>query len=112
MRSRICELSSIGYCLRRIHAIHREIPLSTIRYMVKKEHERLDNQSLPWSGTPYKLLDEQQDHLYNLAVNQDLYLKCRELANQINYCASRNILCCLFWEMHKKEWLQKTRPEI
>lgn len=112
MRSRICELSSLGYSLRRIHAIHREIPLSTIRYTVKKEHTRLKNQSLPRSGTPHKLSDEQRDHLYDLTANQNPRIKYRELAKEVDNCASRSTLYRLFREMHKKKWLQKVRPEI
>jgi hypothetical protein len=75
MRSRICELSSLGYSLRRIHAIHREVPLSTIQYTIKKESQRINNRPLPQTDTPRKLSDEDRDHLYDLAINENPHIK-------------------------------------
>jgi hypothetical protein len=37
MRSRISNLHSLGYSYRRIHEVRQEIPLSTIRYTIKKK---------------------------------------------------------------------------
>jgi hypothetical protein len=83
MRSRICELRSIGYSYKHIHEIHREIPISTIKYTVKKEAIRNNNQSLSRTGTPRKLSEEDRDHLFDLAINQDPHTKIRELRNEV-----------------------------
>jgi hypothetical protein len=50
LRSRICELRSIGYSYNRIHSIHRNIPLSTIISICRLEASRQDNCSKPRSG--------------------------------------------------------------
>ncbi|KAJ5509350.1 hypothetical protein N7527_011493, partial [Penicillium freii] len=56
IRERICELHSAaqwGY--KRIHQRYPWISLSTIRYTIKKEHERRAGVSKPRSGRPKKL---------------------------------------------------------
>jgi hypothetical protein len=58
LRERICELHAIGWGYRRIHQRYPWIPLSTIRYTIKKEHERREGVSKPRSGRPKKLTHE------------------------------------------------------
>ncbi|KXG52020.1 Guanylate kinase/L-type calcium channel [Penicillium griseofulvum] len=58
IRERICELHSAakwGY--KRIHRRYPNVSLSTIRYTIKKEHERHDGVSKPRSGRPKKPKD-------------------------------------------------------
>jgi hypothetical protein len=58
IRERICELHSAakwGY--KRIHQRYPTVSLSTIRYTIKKEHERRDGVSKPRSGRPKKPKD-------------------------------------------------------
>jgi hypothetical protein len=43
-------VNSVGYSTRKMHNIHREIPLSTIKYTIKMESRRINNHSLPRSG--------------------------------------------------------------
>jgi hypothetical protein len=53
MRARICELhTSAHWGYKRIHKMHLEIPISTIRYTIEKEQERTNQRSKPRSGTP------------------------------------------------------------
>jgi transposase len=111
-RSRICELHSIGYGAKRIHNIHWEISLSTIKYTIKKESVRVNNQSLPRSGTPRKLSEEEKDHLYDHAIHKNPHIKIRELVNEIDHDISKDTIRRAFREMHKKKWLQKVGPEI
>jgi hypothetical protein len=59
MRSRLCELHSIGYSYKHISEIHREIPLSTIKYTIRKEAIRNNNQSMSQSGALHKNSDEE-----------------------------------------------------
>lgn len=59
MRSRICELHSIGLGATKIHARHPEIALSTIKYTLKVEKKRNECVSRPRSGRP-PLPPEQQ----------------------------------------------------
>jgi hypothetical protein len=103
MRSRICELHSVRYSTRAIHNIHPEISLSTIKYTIKKEALQNNNQSLPPAGTPRKVLDEDQDHLYDIAAHQDPHIKIRDLVNKIDQPISKNTVRRAFREMHKKK---------
>ncbi|KAJ5512190.1 hypothetical protein N7463_001742 [Penicillium fimorum] len=65
IRERICELHSIGWGYKRIHTRYPAIPLSTIRYTVKKESERREGVSKPRSGRPKKLTEADKDRLLN-----------------------------------------------
>lgn len=42
-RSRICELYYVGYSAKRIHSIHPEWPLSTIKTTLRREALRVNN---------------------------------------------------------------------
>jgi hypothetical protein len=63
MRSKICELTSIGWGYNRIYNLHPDIPISTIKSTVLLERKRNDNQSRQHSGAPQKLTEEQRDNV-------------------------------------------------
>ena len=63
MRARLCELHSIGWGARRIHAKHPEIPISTISYTLKMERVRDDNQSLTRTARTRKLTEKRRNPL-------------------------------------------------
>src|SRR5271165_7318083 len=63
MRSRICELRSIGWSYQRIFEKHLEIPYSTIASTCQKERERLNNVSKPRCGAPRVITEEERDSL-------------------------------------------------
>jgi transposase len=66
LRERTCELHSAaqwGY--RRIHQRYPWISLSTIRYTIKKEHERRSGVSKPRPGRPKKLNETDKVRLLN-----------------------------------------------
>lgn len=111
MRSRICELHSIGYSTHKIHRAHPNIPLSTIKYTVKMERERDENRSLPRSGCPRKLTEDDRDNLYDIAIHQDPHIKMDDLMKNVDD-VSKVTVRRLFREMHQKKWLQKSRPAI
>lgn len=66
LRSRICELHSIGWGARRIHKKHPEVALSTISYTIRKERERINNESKARSGRPRQLTDWYRDYIYDM----------------------------------------------
>jgi hypothetical protein len=68
MRSRICELKSVGYSYTQIHRIHPDIPRSTIITTVRREGIRQDNVSRPRPGAPRKLTAEQHDQIYDTVM--------------------------------------------
>ena len=101
-RARICELNSIGWGYKKIHKKHPEIPLSTIKSTIYNERKRLDNHSLPRSGRPHGLTEEQRDHLYNLVTaNPDI--KMRDLLESVDTAVNERSIRRLLKEMgHRK----------
>ncbi|KAF3404949.1 hypothetical protein DPV78_001852 [Talaromyces pinophilus] len=84
MRARICELhTSAHWSYKHIHKIHPDIPISTIRDTIKKEQAHLNQQSIPRSGPPEKLTEEDKQKLINLTI-QHPHIKYEELWNAVN----------------------------
>jgi hypothetical protein len=69
MRSRICELSSLGWSYNRIHAKHPEVPRTTIADTCRQEAKRLNNFSQARPGPPRVITEEQRDMLYDIATS-------------------------------------------
>ena len=111
IRSCLCELHSIGYSYKHIHEIHREIPLGTIKYTIRKEAVRNNNQSMPRSGAPHKISEQERDQIYDL-TNHEPHTKIRELQDEVSTPLTKRTIRRLLREMHKKKWLQRVRPEI
>ena len=109
-RARICELNSIGWGYKKIHKKHPEIPLSTIKSTIYNERKRLDNHSLPRSGRPHGLTEEQRDHLYNLVTaNPDI--KMRDLLESVDGAVKERSIRRLLNEMSPPQ-SQLRRPEL
>ena len=68
MRSRICELRSLGWSYNRIHTKHPEIARTTIVDTCCQESKRLDNVSQLRPGPPRVITEEQRDMLYDIAT--------------------------------------------
>src|SRR5277367_3871019 len=68
MRSRICELRSLGWSYNRIHAKHPEIPRTSIANTCRQESKRVNNVSQPRPGPPRVITEEQRDVLYDVAT--------------------------------------------
>ncbi|KAJ5493973.1 hypothetical protein N7463_010060 [Penicillium fimorum] len=84
IRERICELHSIGWGYKRIHTRYPAIPLSTIRYTVKKESERREGVSKPRSGRPKKLTEADKDRLLN-AIHGDPKITAEDMLTEVNH---------------------------
>jgi transposase len=112
LRSRLCELRSLGLSFPRIHQLHRDIPLSTIKYTCYKERERENNQSKRRPGAPRKLSEEQRDHLYDVAVHQNPHIKNRDLMEEVDETVKKRSIQKLLREMGRRKWKQRQRPEI
>ena len=89
VHARICELHSIGWGYKRIHKKHPHISLSTIRYTIKRESERSNQQSLHRSGQPKKLSSEQEEELKK-KVEEDKHIKLRELQDAVDNSVSKH----------------------
>lgn len=112
IRTRICELRNTAkWSYRAIHKAYPTIPLSTIHYTVRKERERQNNQSLPRSGQPRKLTEDDRDHIYDI-VTSNPYIKQQDLLsevdNKVKICSIRKLL----YEMDLRKWRQLERPML
>ncbi|KAL7926521.1 hypothetical protein ACQKWADRAFT_280567 [Trichoderma austrokoningii] len=96
LRSRICKLHSVGYGYKRIHRLHPDIPISTIRYTIKKEAARHDNRSLSRPGQPKKLSEEQRRQIYETVTHGNPSISNSELlasvGNAVKLRALQNVL--------------------
>jgi len=111
MRSRICELHSIGWGYKRIHSKHPEVPISTIRDTIKMESRRQDNKSLPRSGRPHQLSEDQRDHVYELSL-QNPNIKYADLIEEVDNAVQKRSLQYLLQEMGRRKWKQMNRPKL
>lgn len=111
-RARLCELGSIGWSARRIHAKHPEIPISTIRTTLRRESQRVNNTSKKRSGRPRSLTEEQRDYIYDIVTNKDPHIKMRDLLHEVDDVAKKRSVQRLLREMNLRKWIQKKRPFI
>ena len=95
-------MNSIGWGYKRIHHKHPEIPISTIKSTIYNERKRLNNHTLPRSGRPHGLTEEQRDHLYDLATaNPDI--KMRNLLESVDEAVKERSIRKLLKEMGHRE---------
>ena len=112
LRSRICELRSLGFSYGRIAEIHPEVSRSTIITTCRREALRNDNVTQPRSGAPRRLTDEQRDYLYDFAVHQNPHSKMRDLLAEVDGAVKKRSVQKLMREMNRRKWQQRKRPEI
>jgi transposase len=111
LRSRLCELRSLGLSFSQIHRHHPEVCLKTIQTTVYRENHRINNESRKRSGAPRKLSEEQRDHIYDLATHNP-HIKNRDLLEEVDEAIKKRSIQRLLREMGKRKWKQKQRPEI
>lgn len=99
LRSRICELHSVGYGYKRIHQIHPEVPVSTIRYTIKKEADRSDNKSMSRPGQPRKLTEEQRKQIYETVTSSNPNISNSELLASVGNAVKLRSLQYVLREM-------------
>jgi transposase len=99
LRSRICELHSVGYGYKRIHQIHPEVPVSTIRYTIKKEADRHDNKSMSRPGQPKKLSEEQRKQIYETVTSSNPNISNSELLASVGNAVKLRSLQYVLREM-------------
>lgn len=104
-RARICELyTTCHWGTKRIHTAYPEIPLSTLKYTIRVEHQRRNNASLPCSGQPRKLTEEDRDHLYNV-ISTNSHIKYQDLMDEVDNKVQKESIRNLLNEMGLK-WCQ------
>ena len=105
LRSQICELHSYGISYRRIHNIHREILLGTIKTTCLRERKRENNLSYSRSGRPRVISASQRDEIYDIIIYKNPYINNAELAYDILGDASKkHAIRALYKEMNRRKW--------
>ena len=85
LRERTCELhSAVKWGYKRIHKRYPWISVSTIRYTIKKEHERHAGVSKPRSGRPRKLDKTDKVRLLD-AIKENPRVIYEDLLTEVSY---------------------------
>lgn len=111
LRSRICELRSIGWGPKKIHDKHPEIPINTIKTTIRREHERENNQSKPRSGRPQKLNEDQCIYIHD-TVTSNPHTKYEELLDGVDHVVKKRSIQNLLHESNLRKWIQLSRPKL
>lgn len=111
LRSRICELHSIGWGAKRIHRKHPEIPVGTIRTTISREHLRDNNGTRPRSGRPQKLTEEHRNRLWE-ALTSNPKAKNKEFLEAIEYAVQKRTLQRVVQELKVEKKEQKEQKEL
>ena len=111
-RVQLVQLKSIGWTYPRIHERFPHIPIGTIRTTIRRSSIRGPSQeTLPQSGTPQKLTDQDKSLLYR-AVEENPRIKYSELLALVDYKVSRQTIWRLFQSSNCRKWLVLRRPEL
>ncbi len=81
--------------------MHPEIPLSTIKYTLRKESERENNVSKPRSGGPKKLSEEQRQRIYDL-TRSNPNISRKELLASVEHAIKERSLRSLLRDVKEK----------
>ena len=112
-RERICELKfTCKWGARRIKKYRfPDIPLSTIHYTLRMESKRVNSASLPRSGQPRKLTEEDRDSVYD-AIQSNPSITRDELLSVVDYKVHAMSIWRLTHQMGLRKWRKMERPYL
>ena len=111
IRERICELHAIGWGYKRIHTRYPQIPLSTIRYTIKKEPERTAGVSKPRSGRPTILNSTEKVRLFEVII-ENPKITYEDLLAEVSYKVKKESIRRLLNTEHHRKWRCMWRPDL
>jgi transposase len=111
-RARICELHNVGYGAKRIHSVHPEWSINTIKSTLRRQALRTNHITRPRSGMPRKLTEEQRDHIYDVITHTNPHATNQDLCAEVNSAVKVRTMQRLCRELGRKKWLQRGRPDI
>lgn len=88
LRSRLCELSAIGWSYSKIRERYPHIPLSTIKTTILREELRVNNMSRPRPGAPRKMSPEHRARVVAL-LERDPSTKLADLLAAVDYVVQK-----------------------
>lgn len=98
-RARICKLRAYGLTYAQIQSVFPEIPLSTIRTTIVRSAARPSHKSLPRTGRPRSLTEEQRDHIYDVLAHRNPTIKMRDLLAEVDFAVKPRAMRLLLREM-------------
>ena len=91
LRSRICELYSLGYSYSFIAEKH-QITKSTVIKTYRLEAARVNNTTRSRSGAPRKVTAEQRDHIYDTISHTNPHIQTPDLLKEVDYTVKKRAL--------------------
>lgn len=82
-RTKITTLKSTGLSYKQIHEQLSHIPIATMKTTVQRERKRERNATLPRSGRPRKLSDDEKERVLNLSTEKPR-VKCEDLLAEVD----------------------------
>jgi hypothetical protein len=111
LRTRICELRSLGWSYDKIYTKHPDVPRSTIAYTCVKEAEQVNNNSKPRVRAPRIVSEDERDSIVE-AVILTPAMTYKALQAQEAPNASIRSIKQLFQEMNMQKWIRLRRPAL
>lgn len=110
-RAKICELHATnGWGATTIKKMRfPDIPRSTIQYTLTQEAKRQKQQSLPRSGAPKKLTEDDRDHIFE-TIQEKPSILIEDLLAEVDYKVHRMSIWRLTHEMGLRKWRKMQRP--
>jgi transposase len=112
LRERICELhSAVQWRYRHIHQRYPWISISTIRYTIKKEHERRAGVLKPRSGRPSKLNTTDKVRLLD-AISENPKITQEDLLAEVSHKVKIDSIRRLLNTENLRKWRCSWRPYL
>lgn len=111
-RTKLVELKNVAkWTYSQIHREYPGIPISSIKYTVQQANKRADNLSLPRSGRPRKLSEEERDQIFD-SIHGNPMITHDDLLADLDHKIAKSSLRRLLYEMDLRKWKQLERPEL
>ncbi|OQD72675.1 hypothetical protein PENANT_c235G00440, partial [Penicillium antarcticum] len=112
-RAKICELHAAnGWGATTIKKQRfPDIPCSTIQYTLTQEAKRQKHESLPRSGQPRKITEEDRDHIYDI-IQEKPSILIEDLLGEVDFKVHRMSIWRLTHEMGLRKWRKMQRPAL
>lgn len=111
-RTKLVELKNIArFTYKQIHAEYPGIPIPTIKYTIQKANKRIKNETLPRSGRPRKLDEDDRQNLLD-AIDINPRITYEDLLTTVDHKVKRNSIWRLLHEEGRRKWLVLDRPAL
>lgn len=111
-RTKLVELKTVAkWSYSQIHKEYPTIPISTIKYTCQTAAKRVDNHSLPRSGRPRKL-DEDDIKKIDDMIEENPRVLIEDLLDGVSHKVKRMSIWRLLHEQGRRKWLVLDRPGL